>query len=79
MNKRQELIALIEIYNPQIIAITEVKPKNLRFNIQECEVSIEGFELFHNLNDKGRGICLYIKTELKPSVIDFDTDFEDVL
>ena len=79
MNKRQELIALIEIYNPQIIAITEVKPKNLRFNIQECEVSIEGYELFHNLNDKGRGICLYIKTELKPSVIVFDTDFEEVI
>ena len=36
LNKRDELKALIDIHNPGIIGIVEVKPKNLRYEIQSA-------------------------------------------
>ena len=33
MNKRDELKAYIDIYDPNVIGITEVKPKNARYVI----------------------------------------------
>ena len=49
MNKRTELDALIEIHRPDVIGIVEVKPKNYRYEIQECEIAIDGYDIFHNL------------------------------
>ena len=48
MNKRSEMEAYVEIFKPDIIGITEVKPKNGRFSVQESEVSLENYEMFHN-------------------------------
>ena len=67
LNKRNEMKALVEIHQPDIIGITEVKPKQARFDIQDSEIAIEGYELFHNLEEKGRGIALLVKKELKPT------------
>ena len=67
MNKRNEMHAQVQIHNPDIIAITEVKPKQQRFKIQDCEISIDGYELFHNLEEEGRGVALLVKQELKPT------------
>eukprot|EP00745_Piridium_sociabile_P043063 TRINITY_DN87471_c0_g3_i3.p1 TRINITY_DN87471_c0_g3~~TRINITY_DN87471_c0_g3_i3.p1 ORF type:complete len:950 (+),score=231.72 TRINITY_DN87471_c0_g3_i3:692-3541(+) len=78
LNKRTELEAMIEIHQPTIIGIVEIKPKNLRFEVQESEITIPGYEPFHNLEKRGRGICLYVKSEMKPSLKnDFETDFEE--
>ena len=52
--------------NPHVIAITEVKPKNTRYAIERCELHIEGYELFENLEERGRGVCIYIHRSLKP-------------
>ncbi|KAA0202335.1 hypothetical protein HAZT_HAZT000416 [Hyalella azteca] len=79
MNKRNELDALIDIHRPSVVGIVEVKPKNQRFNDQECEIALPGFESFHNLESKGRGICLHIKSELNPSCKDVKTDFEECM
>lgn len=70
MNKRDELKAYIDIFEPNIIGITEVKPKNARYEISDCELSIQGYDMFHNLTEEGRGIVLYVKDEMKPSVCD---------
>ena len=43
MNKRTELEALVEIHKPEIISITEAKPKNCRFEIQPSEVQLSGY------------------------------------
>ena len=67
MNKRNEMKALIEINQPDIVGITEVKPKHARFNVQECEIAIEGYELFHNLEEEGRGIALLVRKEMEPT------------
>ena len=60
LNKRVELDALIDIHNPSIIGIVEVKPKNSRYEVQECEIGIKGYQTFHNLNGDGRGVCLHV-------------------
>ncbi|KAA0200510.1 hypothetical protein HAZT_HAZT010703 [Hyalella azteca] len=78
MNKRDEIQALIETHQPAVLGITEVKPKNNRFTIEECEVAYKGYEIFHNLGKPGRGIALYVKSDLKPSVCDsLDSDFAE--
>ncbi|XP_076466007.1 uncharacterized protein LOC143297493 [Babylonia areolata] len=70
--------ALIDIYHPDIIGITEVKPKNARYSIQESELSLAGFELYHTLNENNRGMALYVKSELKPSLCDrLKTNFSE--
>ena len=80
LNKRAELQAQITLHNPDIIGISEVKPKNMRYAVQECEVSLDGFELFHNLEDTGRGICLYVREHLKPSLnTTFDNGSEEAI
>ena len=68
MNKRTELQAVIDIHQPDVIGVTEVKPKNWRYEIADCEIVIEGYELFHNLMKPGRGVVLYVRKELKPSL-----------
>ena len=64
------MIALVETENPDIIGITEIKPKSNRFSVQESEIAFEGYEIFHNLDKQGRGVALLIKPELKPTVND---------
>ena len=77
MNKRTELEALVDLYKPIAIGITEVKPKNTRFEIQASEISLDGYELFHTLNQSGRGVSLHVKQELKPSLIELEDNFSE--
>ena len=79
LNKRAELSALIEIHKPEIIGIVEVKPKNYRFQIEECEIAIQDYEVFHNLKEEGRGICLHVKKELKPSLVELKTSCQECI
>ncbi len=67
LNKRHELLALVNYHKPHIIGITELKPKNCRYGVQDCEIAIDGYQLFHNLDSQGRGIGLYIEESLKPA------------
>lgn len=78
LNKRDELQALIEIHDPDVIAITEVSPKNCRYEVQECEIALEGYDLFHTLDKKGRGIALHVKDYMKASICEeLVSDFEE--
>lgn len=80
LNKRAEFKAIIEHHDPMIMAITEVKPKNTKFAVQECEIAQDGYELFHNLEKKGRGVALYVKPELKPTVCEqLESNFEECI
>ncbi|KAL8594440.1 hypothetical protein ACOMHN_018148 [Nucella lapillus] len=58
------------MHQPAILGITELRPKRSRYDLQECELNIEGYELFHTLEQDGRGICLLIHKDLKPVVCD---------
>ena len=70
LNKRNEMKALIALNQPDVIGITEIKPKVPRYKVEESEIVIEGYEVFHNLDMEGRGIALLVKTEMKPTPCD---------
>ena len=55
----------------KIIGITEVKPKNSRYNINPAEFTISGFNMFYsNISCKnGRGILLYVHKSLEANEI----------
>jgi exonuclease III len=62
-NKISELRLQIKNHNPQIVGITEVKPKNFRYQLSNSEIALEGYELFgSNLQNKtGRGVYIHAK------------------
>jgi hypothetical protein len=35
-NKKAELELLVDLHKPNVIGLTEIKPKNARFEMQEC-------------------------------------------
>ena len=72
-NKMDFLMDEVERLKPHIIAITEVKPKNYRYELQPSELNISGYELHQNLNENGRGICLYINKKLNASETNIET------
>ncbi len=63
VNKRRELEANIEIIKPDIIAITEVYPKNVASEIEKSELELDSYDCF--LKPGGRGVCIYIKKKFK--------------
>ena len=67
INKRNEMKILVDENQPDIVGITELKPKNPRYEINESEIAMEGYELFHNLREEGRGLALLIKKEMNPT------------
>ena len=71
-NKLDELHALVRDKNPAIFGITEVKPKNNRYQILESELSIQGYYTISiNLNNNiGRGIILYVRNDMIVEEID---------
>ena len=77
LNKRDELKAQIEIHKPSIIGIVEIKPKNLRYSVEECEIGIQGYHSFHNLSSEGRGVCLWIEDSLRPAEVGLDSRFRE--
>ena len=66
---------------PDIIAITEVKPKNARFILSNADYKIEGYEAHtHNLDSgTGRGIIIYVKSKLNVLILNFTTAFTEHL
>ena len=65
LNKRKELEVHIQRAQPLSIGITEVKPKNAKFDVQLCELALDGYELTSNVHEAGRGVALYLHNSLK--------------
>ena len=82
-NKIQELKAYTQNseFIPDIIAITEVKPKNNRYPVLPSEYNIENYALYQDNvdNKKGRGIIIYVHESLSAKIISCNTDFEESL
>ena len=78
LNKRAELLVYLQLHKPVIIALVEMLPKNLRYPVDENEITLDGYTLFHNLNARGRVIALYVHCSLK--VVHFpNQDFNECL
>ena len=74
LNKRQELIQIIELHTPLIICLTETLPKNRRFDVLDTEISIENFQLFTNHSNAAchRGVAVYIHNTLNATEVNTD-------
>ena len=73
INKMSELKLHVKNSKPKIIGITEVKPKHFRYNLQNCELAIENYEMFSSniSNNIGRGASLYIHEFIQAVQVDF--------
>ena len=59
INKFSEFKEIIKLCDFNIMGMTEVKPKNQRFRITPTELSLEDYDMFHNINEDGfRGTAL---------------------
>jgi hypothetical protein len=79
LNKKTELLTLVQEKEPDIIAVTEAIAKNQKC-INATEYSIPGYDLFVNKNPK-RGITIYAKSEMNVTECEVmnNTDFEECL
>ena len=79
-NKLSELKFLINDINPDIIAVNEVLPKNIKNPIHKEEFSMEGYEMITHPNvalNKGRGSITYIKNNIINKEIKLGPKFDD--
>ena len=72
---------VVNTENPDVIAITEVKPKYSRYNISSPEISILGHCLYSkNITCKtGRGVAVYIKDSITSEELTTEILFEEVV
>ena len=77
MAKKEELYSLIETENPDIIALSEILPKNSILPIVEEYYNIDNYDRVISNIDKGRGVVLYIKNSFHSHEITFETLFEE--
>lgn len=77
-NKMPELKLHVKNSKPKIIGITEVKPKHFRYNLQNCELAIENYEMLSS-NNVGRGASLYIHESIQAVQVDFNSKFEEAV
>jgi exonuclease III len=72
-NKLSELSFITVNYSPDVIALSEVLPKNSRFRLTEAELQLENYDLFTNfaLPSAHRGVALYIRNTMKPHYSSF--------
>ena len=64
LNKRHELVQLVNDTKPLIIGIAEVKPKNCVTPLQESELNLNEFECYSSLFGR-RGVLLYIHKSME--------------
>lgn len=80
VDKIHELKARLDLMEekPSIISISEVKPKNFKFERQLSEYIIDGYELVPinlGIRDGGRGLLIYVKDNLTFNHINLGVDF----
>lgn len=78
-NKIQELTLLLAVHKIDIAIVTEIKPKNRSTETTTCELTIQGYDLFSNLENDGRGIAIYITNALSSQVhqLQINTNFKE--
>ena len=82
LNKRHELKTLIEMRKPLVIGSTEINYKSRNHAIEEAEISLEGYVLYHNLQEQHtrRGICLWIHNSIKSAGLpDLENSFKEAI
>ena len=67
--------------SPDIIGLTEIKPKNPRYVLQEAEIVIEGYDCWPAISSSGRGVAIYTKNALQATAVNPlpDCSFKDAI
>ena len=82
-DKLEELKCRISMEDeaPDVIALSEVRPKNAKFPRSLVEYQIAGYEMeSRNIeNTTGRGIIMYMNKNLKYRLKNLNTQFEEIL
>ena len=76
-NKMAEFELIIREYNPDIIGVSEVLPKNSRIKIYAEQFNITGYNMIPHKNvvsNKGRGSAMYIKNSLDYKEVTFEPE-----
>ena len=73
--KKVELESYIQSNSPDVIALTEVLPKNSIFDVNETEYVLQGYTCFSSDLTKGRGALLYIKNSIPAIDIEQNGNF----
>ena len=76
LNKRAELLTVLECEDPDVICFTEILPKNTTVPVQLPELQIPGFDCFTNLGQPQcqRGVAIWVKSVFKPQPFILDND-----
>ena len=74
-----ELRLLIRNHKPTIVGITEAKPKNFRYDIEDAEIALDGYDMFGcNLHNKtGRGCAIYVKNNVQANPVEYSSKFQE--
>ncbi len=79
MNKRNELLHIIEQDDPDIICLTEILPKNARYPVEISELQLDGYDTFTNIKEttSHRGVIMYTKKKLSAIPSNVNTSFTE--
>ncbi len=78
-NKMKELEVLTKNSHPKVIAITEINPKTNRYEIEESDIKLDGYNLFYNHTTTGRGVGIYVHKSIQATTYDLENKIEDSL
>ena len=70
MNKRDELSILISQYEPKIILLTEILPKNVKNPIDRSELVLPNYELYVSSLVNGHAVATYIHESISSIVVE---------
>ena len=75
--KKVELENYVQLNYPDIIALSEVLPKNSIFDVNNEVFALQGYSLVCSDLTQGRGVILYIKDSIPAIDIDQDRNFQE--
>ena len=81
-NKLSELFVRVNSFAPDLIGITEVKPKKIKYSMEPAEFLLDtdmDYDMFYRNIDNfiGRGMILYTKKSLKAKEVQMNTVFQE--
>ena len=77
LNKRHELEAIISSFNPTIIALTEIMPKNTK-NVDMNEFNIDNYDKFIN-NVPHRGVLIYVHKRVNATMMTVENKYDEFI
>ena len=71
------LLETIETNRPDIITVTEIKPKNNSLPLSEVSFSIDNYQFYSNIDAVGRGIGVYIHNSICAYKVEITETFRE--